>query len=140
MGSILYISGTKKTLVDIIEDEKCYYKVRCAACHALTKVSNSMAAGLSEGPPALLVIFKKMFVVLSLAEILWQPSATNNKTFDSHNLLPVQCAQHWPKEISPDFCDDRRNRSSRSPDSTNSQKNGRKGLVMTRAKMIVQNY
>ena len=38
-----------------------------------------------------------MFVVLSLAEILWQLSATNNKTFDSHNLLPVS-AQHWPKK------------------------------------------
>jgi len=31
-------AGSKKALVDMIEEEKCFYKVRCAACHSLTKV------------------------------------------------------------------------------------------------------
>ena len=32
-------AGSKKALVDMIEEEKCFYKVRCAACHSLTKVT-----------------------------------------------------------------------------------------------------
>ena len=54
------ILGTKKSLVDIIEDKKCYHKVRCEGCHALIKVLNVMPSA-SKGPPVLLVIFKKLF-------------------------------------------------------------------------------
>ena len=89
MCSILYISGTKKTLVDIIEDEKCYYKVRCAACHALTKVSNSMAAGLSEGPPALLVIFKKMFGSFANSSIVMQNDFSNLQKYFLQKEIPL---------------------------------------------------
>ena len=31
-------ADAKKALMDMIEEEKCFYKVRCAACHSLTKV------------------------------------------------------------------------------------------------------
>ena len=63
--------STRKILTDIIENEKCFYKVRCMATHQLTKVANSMA-GSWDGPPAMLPMFKKMFGSFTASHIIKQ--------------------------------------------------------------------
>lgn len=83
--------GTKKALVDMIEDEKCYYKVRCSACHALTKVLNTMTSP-SEGPPALLVIFKKMFGSFANSHICKQNDFSNLQSYFLQKEIPIAMA------------------------------------------------
>lgn len=51
---------SRSTLVDVIENDHCFYRVRCSACFALTDVSNKLAAAWS-GPPPMFTTFKKMF-------------------------------------------------------------------------------
>ena len=85
------ITGTKKTLVDIIEDEKCYYKVRCEACHALTKVSNAMPSA-GEGPPALLVIFKKLFGSFANSSIVMQNDFSSLQKYFLQKEIPLAMA------------------------------------------------
>ena len=50
----------RKSLTDMIEREKCFWRIRCEATHCLAVVANAMASNW-EGPPAMLVMFKKMF-------------------------------------------------------------------------------
>lgn len=83
--------GSKKALVDIIEEEKCFYKVRGAACHSLTKVCNAMAT-TSEGPPALLVIFKKMYGSFANSSICKQNDFSNLQSYFLQKEIPVAMA------------------------------------------------
>ena len=83
--------GSKKTLIDMIEDEKCYFKVRCSACHALTKVSNTMTS-TSEGPIALLAIFKKIFGSFANPRICKQNDFENLQSYFLQKELPIAMA------------------------------------------------
>ena len=85
------ILGTKKTLVDMIEDEKCFYKVRCAACHTLTKISNTMTS-TADGPIALLAIFKKMFGSFANSRICKQNDFSNLQSYFLQKELPLAMA------------------------------------------------
>ncbi|XP_054152986.1 transcription initiation factor TFIID subunit 2-like [Oppia nitens] len=51
---------TRNALTDIINNEQCFYRVRCAATLCLRKVANNMASTWT-GPPAMLTIFRKIF-------------------------------------------------------------------------------
>lgn len=57
--------ATRKTLMDIIEDERCFYRVRCSAALNLTKVANDMAIATTSGgwqaPTSMINIYKKLF-------------------------------------------------------------------------------
>ena len=77
--------------MDIIEDEKCYYKVRCEACHALTKVSNAMPSA-GEGPPALLVIFKKLFGSFANSSIVMQNDFSSLQKYFLQKEIPLAMA------------------------------------------------
>merc|ERR1712241_1625757 len=76
---------------DMIEEEKCFYKVRCAACHSLTKVSNAMSSS-SEGPPALLVIFKRMFGSFANSNICKQNDFSNLQSYFLQKEIPIAMA------------------------------------------------
>ena len=85
--------NTKRALIDIIEDEKCFYKVRCASCHSLTKVSNAMAStATNEGPPALLTIFRKMYGSFANANICKQNDFSNLQSYYLQKEIPVAMA------------------------------------------------
>ena len=85
--------GAKRALVDIIEDEKTFFKVRCAACYALTKVSNAMASTTSnEGPPALLTIYKKIYGSFANPNICKQNDFSIFQNYYLQKEIPVAMA------------------------------------------------
>lgn len=51
---------TRNALTDTINNEQCFYRVRCAASLCLRKVANQMVSSWT-GPPAMLNIFRKLF-------------------------------------------------------------------------------
>lgn len=52
--------GTKNTLLEIINNDQIFYRVRCEATFCLRKVANRMGTTWV-GPPAMLTIFRKLF-------------------------------------------------------------------------------
>ncbi|VDP39153.1 unnamed protein product [Soboliphyme baturini] len=67
---------THVAILDVIENEQYYYRVRCAACHCLAKVANKLITALT-GPPALILLFRKMFGSKSCATIPRQNNFSN---------------------------------------------------------------
>merc|ERR1719391_839575 len=84
--------STRKILTDIIENEKCFYKVRCMATHQLTKVANSMA-GSWDGPPAMLPMFKKMFGSFTASHIIKQNDFADLQKYFLQKEIPVAMAK-----------------------------------------------
>ena len=84
-------ANSRKALTDIIENDECFYKVRCVATHQLTKVANLMAASW-DGPPAMLVIFKKMFGSFAASHIIKQNDFSNLQTYFLQKEIPVAMA------------------------------------------------
>lgn len=84
--------ASRKALIDMIEDEKCFYRVRCLATHCLAKVANSMASN-SDGPPPLLIIFKKMFGSFAASHIIKQNDFSNLQSYFLQKELPVAMAK-----------------------------------------------
>lgn len=90
--------ATRLALTDIIENENCFYKVRCDAAFCLAKVmrnfpsllfclcnlfyglcfqvANGMVASWA-GPPAMLMIFRKLFGSFSCQHIVRQNNFAN---------------------------------------------------------------
>lgn len=64
--------NSKKALSDVIENEQCYFRVRCEATHCLAKVTTDQVASSSEGTPVMLALFKKMFSSFSDSNIIKQ--------------------------------------------------------------------
>ena len=58
-------AATRKTLMEVIEDERCFYRVRCTASLNLTKIANDMAITTTSGgwqaPTSMINIYKKLF-------------------------------------------------------------------------------
>lgn len=88
--------ATRLALTDIIENENCFYKVRCEATFCLAKViapfsvpvnrvpnfgftfqvANEMVSSWA-GPPAMLMIFRKLFGSFSCQHIVRQNNFAN---------------------------------------------------------------
>ncbi|XP_012265791.1 transcription initiation factor TFIID subunit 2 isoform X2 [Athalia rosae] len=83
--------ATRLALTDTIENEHCYYKVRCRAAHCLTKVANAMVATWA-GPPAMLAIFRKLFGSASCRRIIKQNNFTNFQHYFLQKTIPVAMA------------------------------------------------
>jgi len=84
-------AATRAALTHTIENEQSYYKVRCRATHCLTKVANSMAASW-DGPPAMLVIFKRMFGSFAANNIIKQNDFSNLQNYFLQCSIPVAMA------------------------------------------------
>jgi len=84
-------AATRAALTHTIENEQAYYKVRCKATHCLTKVANSMAASW-DGPPAMLVIFKRMFGSFAANNIIKQNDFSNLQNYFLQCYIPVAMA------------------------------------------------
>jgi len=84
-------AATRAALTHTIENEQAYYKVRYRATHCLTKVANSMAASW-DGPPAMLVIFKRMFGSFAANNIIKQNDFSNLQNYFLQCNIPVAMA------------------------------------------------
>jgi transcription initiation factor TFIID subunit 2 len=83
--------ATRLALTDTIENEQCYYKIRCKAAHCLTKVANAMVANWA-GPPAMLAIFRKLFGSFAAPHIIRQNSFTNFQHYYLQKTIPLAMA------------------------------------------------
>ncbi|XP_076029935.1 TATA-box binding protein associated factor 2 isoform X2 [Oratosquilla oratoria] len=81
----------RNTLNAILENEQCFYKVRCQAAHCLTQVANAMVANWN-GPPAMMQIFRKMFGSFSCPNIVRLNDFTNFQNYFLLKTLPVAMA------------------------------------------------
>ncbi|XP_055846855.1 transcription initiation factor TFIID subunit 2 [Episyrphus balteatus] len=81
-------SATRRALTDTIENERCFYKVRCEAAHCLTKVANAMVTSWN-GPPAMLNIFRKFFGSFSAPHIIKQNNFSNFQHYFLQKTIPV---------------------------------------------------
>lgn len=98
--------ATRKTLTDIIEDERCFYRVRCAAALNLTKVANKMAtSGSWQAPTAMINTYKRLFGSLSAPHIirLNNFSPTNLQSYFLQKTIPKAMAglRALPHKICP---------------------------------------
>lgn len=90
--------ATRKTLMDIIEDERCFYRVRCSAALNLTKVANDMAIATTSGgwqaPTSMINIYKKLFGSHSCPHIirLNNFSPTNLQSYFLQKTIPKALA------------------------------------------------
>lgn len=90
--------ATRKTLTDIIEDDKCYYRVRCTAALNLTKVANDMAITTTSGgwqaPTSMINIYKRLFGSHSCPHIikLNNFSPTNLQSYFLQKTIPKALA------------------------------------------------
>lgn len=90
--------ATRKTLTDIIEDEKCFYRVRCSAALNLTKVANDMAITTTSGgwqaPTSMINIYKRLFGSHSCPHIikLNNFSPTNLQSYFLQKTIPKALA------------------------------------------------
>lgn len=90
--------ATRKTLTDIIEDERCFYRVRCSAALNLTKVANEMAITTTSGgwqaPTSMINIYKRLFGSQSCPHIikLNNFSPTNLQSYFLQKTIPKALA------------------------------------------------
>ncbi|CAH1119125.1 unnamed protein product [Phaedon cochleariae] len=82
---------TRLALTDTIENEQCYYKVRCRAAHCLTKVANAMVSNWA-GPPAMLAIFRKFFGSFAAPHIIRQNNFQNFQHYYLQKNIPLAMA------------------------------------------------
>ncbi|XP_017782255.1 PREDICTED: transcription initiation factor TFIID subunit 2 [Nicrophorus vespilloides] len=82
--------ATRLALTDTIENEQCFFKVRCKAAHCLTKVANAMITWA--GPPAMLAIFRKLFGSFAAPHIIRQNSFQNFQHYFIQKTIPVAMA------------------------------------------------
>ncbi|KAK3885001.1 hypothetical protein Pcinc_010743 [Petrolisthes cinctipes] len=81
----------RNTLNAVLENEQCFYKIRCRAAHCLTQVANAMVANWN-GPPAMMQIFRKMFGSFSCPNIIRQHDFTSLQNYYILKTLPVAMA------------------------------------------------
>ncbi|KAK9889670.1 hypothetical protein WA026_007049 [Henosepilachna vigintioctopunctata] len=80
--------ATRMALTDTIENEQCYYEVRCRAAQCLTKVANAMVATWV-GPPAMLAIFRKFFGSFAAPHIIRQNNFSNFQHYYLQKIIPL---------------------------------------------------
>lgn len=85
--------ATRIALTDTIENDQCFYKVRCRAAHCLTKVVNSLGPSL-QAPPAINIMsmFRRMFGSFSAAHIVKQNNFSNFQHYFLQKTIPVALA------------------------------------------------
>jgi transcription initiation factor TFIID subunit 2 len=90
--------ATRKTMMEMIEDERCYYRVRCKAALNLTKIANDMAITTTSGgwqaPTSMINIFKRLFGSHSCPHIirLNNFSTTNLQSYFLQKTIPKALA------------------------------------------------
>lgn len=83
--------STRNALTDTINNEQCYYRVRCAATLCLRKVANKMASTWT-GPPAMLSIFRKLFGSHSCPQIIKLNNFSKFQHYFIQKEMPISMA------------------------------------------------
>lgn len=83
-------AATRSALTDVIENELCFYEVRCEGAKCLTKVANAMHQW--QGPPAMLSIFRKLFGSFSAPHIVRQNNFDNFQHYFLQKTIPMAMA------------------------------------------------
>ncbi|CAM6031463.1 unnamed protein product, partial [Sphagnum compactum] len=83
--------ATRNALTDTINNEQCFYRVRCAATECLRKVANQMAATWT-GPPAMLSIFRKLFGSHSCPHIIKLNNFSKFQHYFLQKAMPLAMA------------------------------------------------
>ena len=90
--------ATRKTLMEMIEDDRCFYKIRCAAALNLTKIANEMAIATTssswQAPTNMINIYKRLFGSHSCPHIirLNSFSLTNLQSYFLQKTIPKALA------------------------------------------------
>ena len=82
---------TRKALTDMIENDQCFYRIRCEATMCLKAVANHLAASWS-GAPAMMSIFRKLFGSYSCPHIIRLNNFTNFQHYFLQKAMPVAIA------------------------------------------------
>ena len=82
---------TRNALTDTINNEQCYYRVRCAATKCLRDVANKMALTWT-GPPAMLSIFRKIFGSHSCPQIIKLNNFSKFQNYFLQKEMPLSMA------------------------------------------------
>ncbi|XP_035219613.1 transcription initiation factor TFIID subunit 2-like [Stegodyphus dumicola] len=83
--------ASRLALTHTIENEHCFYKIRCIACFCLQKVANAMVATWT-GPPAMMTIFRKLFGSHSCLHIIRLNNFKNLQHYFLQKNIPVAMA------------------------------------------------
>lgn len=89
---------TRKTMMETIEEERCFYRVRCRAALNLTKIANDMAITTASGgwqaPSTMISIYKRLFGSHSCPNIirLNNFSPTNLQSYFLQKTIPKALA------------------------------------------------
>lgn len=83
--------ASRSALTHTIENEHCFYKIRCIACFCLQKVANAMVATWA-GPPAMMTIFRKLFGSHSCLHIIRLNNFKNLQHYFLQKTMPVAMA------------------------------------------------
>ncbi|XP_067931725.1 transcription initiation factor TFIID subunit 2-like [Watersipora subatra] len=84
-------AATRQTLMDIIDDDHCFYRVRMSGAHCLVTVANEMASTWA-GPPAMMNMFKKKFGSYSAPDIVRQLRFKNFQLYYLQRAIPLAMA------------------------------------------------
>ncbi|XP_054712299.1 LOW QUALITY PROTEIN: transcription initiation factor TFIID subunit 2-like [Uloborus diversus] len=83
--------ASRSALTYTIENEHCFFKIRCLACFCLQKVANAMVATWA-GPPAMMTIFRKFFGSHSCMHIIRLNNFKNLQHYFLQKTIPVAMA------------------------------------------------
>lgn len=85
--------ATRQALTDTIENDQCFYKVRCRAAHCLTKVVNSLGPAMPATPAInIMSMFRRMFGSFSASHIVRQNNFSNFQHYFLQTTIPVALA------------------------------------------------
>jgi transcription initiation factor TFIID subunit 2 len=82
---------TRKALTDVIENDQCFYRIRCEATMCLRSVANQMAANWT-GPPPMVNNFKKLFGSYSCPHIIKLNNFSKIQLYFLQKAMPVAMA------------------------------------------------
>lgn len=83
--------ASRSALTNTIENEHCFYKIRCQAAYCLQKVANAMVSTWA-GPPAMMTIFRKMFGSHSCLQIIRLNNFNNFQHYFLQKNIPIAMA------------------------------------------------
>ncbi|OQR68760.1 transcription initiation factor TFIID subunit 2-like, partial [Tropilaelaps mercedesae] len=83
-------NDTRLALTEIIENEQCFYRVRCAAAFCLQQVANTMQTW--PGPPAMIGIFRKLYGSYASPSMVKQNNFSNFQQYFLQQAIPKAMA------------------------------------------------
>lgn len=84
--------NSRQALADMLENEQCFYRVRCRCALALASVANSLASS-SSGQPVMVGTFRKLFGSKSCPHVVQLNDFENLQLYYVQKTIPVAVAR-----------------------------------------------